>query len=61
MSPRFARESEGFLRPPGALADFFTPSELLRAIADALDCPIPPFVEALESQTLREGERPREP
>lgn len=25
-------------------------AELLRAIADALDCPIPPFVEALESQ-----------
>jgi tellurite resistance protein len=25
-------------------------AELLRAIAGALDCPIPPFVEALESQ-----------
>ncbi|MGD0258371.1 MAG: M48 family metallopeptidase [Verrucomicrobiota bacterium] len=25
-------------------------AELLRAIADALDCPVPPFVEALESQ-----------
>jgi hypothetical protein len=36
-------------------------AELLRAIADTLDCPIPPFVEALESQTVREGERPREP
>jgi tellurite resistance protein len=23
---------------------------LLRAIADALDCPVPPFVQALESQ-----------
>jgi Zn-dependent protease with chaperone function len=36
-------------------------AELLRAIADALDCPIPPFIEALESQSPREGERPREP
>ena len=35
-------------------------AELLRAIADTLDCPIPPFVEALESQPLREGELPRE-
>jgi hypothetical protein len=26
-------------------------AELLRAIADELDCPIPPFVEALESQS----------
>ena len=26
-------------------------AELLRAIADALDCPVPPFVEALESQS----------
>ena len=25
-------------------------AELLRAIAEALDCPIPPFVEALDSQ-----------
>jgi uncharacterized tellurite resistance protein B-like protein len=25
-------------------------AELLRAIADALDCPVPPFVQALESQ-----------
>jgi Zn-dependent protease with chaperone function len=32
MSPRFARESEGFLRPPGALADFFTPSDLLGSV-----------------------------
>ena len=36
-------------------------AELLRAIADSLDCPIPPFAEALESQSAREGERPREP
>lgn len=35
-------------------------AELLRAIADALDCPVPPFVEALECQTVQ-GERPREP
>ncbi len=27
-------------------------AELLRAIADALDCPVPPFVEALENKTL---------
>jgi Zn-dependent protease with chaperone function len=27
-------------------------AELLRAIADALDCPIPPFVEALETNNL---------
>jgi hypothetical protein len=26
-------------------------AELLRAIADTLDCPIPPFVEGAESQT----------
>jgi tellurite resistance protein len=26
-------------------------AELLRAIADALDCPIPPFVEAISSST----------
>jgi hypothetical protein len=32
MSPRFVRESEGFLRPPGALADFFTPSDLLGSV-----------------------------
>jgi hypothetical protein len=25
-------------------------AELLRAIADTLDCPVPPFVEALESE-----------
>ncbi len=35
-------------------------AELLRAVADTLDCPIPPFVEALASQATGEGERPRE-
>jgi hypothetical protein len=25
-------------------------AELLRAIADTLDCPVPPFVEALENE-----------
>lgn len=29
-------------------------AELLRAIADTLDCPIPPFVETAESQTKKE-------
>jgi Zn-dependent protease with chaperone function len=31
-------------------------AELLRAIADTLGCPVPPFVEALETQPSREGE-----
>jgi hypothetical protein len=30
-------------------------AELLRAIADALDCPMPPFVDAIRSEELAQS------